>query len=1162
MNQKEAQEDEDYRFGLERNYQPGTPEYEELGDYANVKLASLGLPVVGDPEDNPALRLSRFLIKEYREQSRLLAGHLCPADRRMQDFLDRFFGEDAPQLPPHTFTLDRHGLSRVVSLPLEKNFFQSSIIESYRVRQGVLHNPVRDRRTTAGVFHVTEGSLPAAADKLSVPKSVAAGLFRAAFDAPKDFLLFPFSAESEKPAYGWTSLLLRPVVCPEVDGFVREKSLETRFFAPASCVANLDFVESIFGNAGDPFLIENDAGLDAENWTGHTGCVVVAPHLTNVKKKDLGLPPENEASESQLRDGMFWRDPEELYNDGQPFKLTCRDASGLIFTVLADNYFGYCKKEVKTQISFSANLSGLSEEEHAGGVIVFPSYDLGEKFDPAKILPATRQTYEDNRNLYADLWEERSGGYAVDKRYSSIFYLPKEARFSLREQWVRWNDADGSDQEISLRPGSVYVLPSGYKVEMKKVETNGPWKLVGTVGEGYLCHKPCTVSGGGKSEISKPLTDAIVSGPVFVADWEEDMALAREILERDYSTRFLKPEAHLIRNRSILSPERSLGSVIKLLTPSETLYALEYNEWLTNIPQRVKDLVLIIKRRHRSELGDEWLKGFSVDSVNGQPANELRYKGQKLITRHLRVGFDENGAWRLFALRKDFIPAVKLIAEDDITASTVAPRGLLYDIGPGSFGESVKFVHNCEFRLFQRPDDAILRGFDKQTEIDLSSPGNFISNFQPLTREEGMAQVEKTLDFEEYTEPMQALIREAAESEEGTNYFVSSANPRLVDGKPSKNPRYLQTRPDLLDPRSVYIARLGTRMRRSLSMDKKVMYPVRAVLPGRRNNAGDAKNGIRPLSCFAPIHYLELPEFFMDCIASLTGKSPSTTGAGSEGAMTKGPFNAILPIHDLNAALVSYAATRQGAFVTSAGFIGPKYKVNHDVSLLIPEIWSRFLKEENDPRQMIAQGYLEPVPDFTHNGKTYPSSRLGYRITHRFAHAFLGRIFTDPVSVFPDEMLRPELQDADEYAESVANVVEAQRDVAKQYFEDGSLERACPPLRALLNIMAHGDWEGRGLNDPEFRKLFDADEILGSEWYKERLTARLEVTRQYWQGRLDYVNEFLKDETNQGASNRLGLVGRREFCIGALARLDDTDALDRLYGSLGTDPTLLPGSGE
>ena len=35
-------------------------------------------------------------------------------------------------------------------------------------------------------------------------------------------------------------------------------------------------------------------------------------------------------------------------------------------------------------------------------------------------------------------------------------------------------------------------------------------------------HKPCTVSGGGKSEISKPITDAILTGPVFVADMKRD----------------------------------------------------------------------------------------------------------------------------------------------------------------------------------------------------------------------------------------------------------------------------------------------------------------------------------------------------------------------------------------------------------------------------------------------------------------------------------------------------------------------------------------------------------------------------------------------------------------------------------------------------------------
>ena len=37
-------------------------------------------------------------------------------------------------------------------------------------------------------------------------------------------------------------------------------------------------------------------------------------------------------------------------------KLTFRDTSGLVVTVIADNYFGYCKKEVKNSKSFAANL--------------------------------------------------------------------------------------------------------------------------------------------------------------------------------------------------------------------------------------------------------------------------------------------------------------------------------------------------------------------------------------------------------------------------------------------------------------------------------------------------------------------------------------------------------------------------------------------------------------------------------------------------------------------------------------------------------------------------------------------------------------------------------------------------------------------------------------
>ena len=1149
-------EEKKQQLGIGSGYNLGSPEYNELVNYANLKLATLGLPTVGDQSDNPSLRLSGSLVKEYREKVRLLRGYLCPADRRIQDFLTKILGTDRPSLPTESFVLDRHGLARVTSLPRDDYNFSSSIMESKRIAQGVLHNPASDRRTTSGVFHVADVGLPAADDKKVVPLNAAKELLRIALNPPQSDMIFPFSSGEEDPAKCWVSLMLRPVVCPAVEGYIREKSMEVRFFAPGGCVANLDFVESIFGNGGDPFLAENDAGLDIENWTGHTGCVIVAPHLAGTPKQILNLPSKSNASEREIRDGMYYENPNELYNNGGAFKLTFRDSSGLVVTVIADNYFGYCKKEVKTQVSFSANLSGLSEEEHAGGAVVFPSYDLGEEFDPQAILPSTPHTFEDTlKTLGISETQAHEGAYC-DPHFPSIVFLPENAKFSLREQSISWTYHSDS-KTMSLIPDNSYVLPSGYKVEMKVVENDGPWKLVGTVGEGFLCHKPCTVSGGGKSEISKPLTDAIVCGPVFIANWKEDMRLAREVIDKDYSGRFLDSEKGKIRNRSILDPERSLGSVIKLLTPSKSLYTEGFNQWLETIPQRVKDLVLIIKRRYRTEWDDDWEKYFSVDSVNGQPANELRFKGEKLITRLLRVGFDQNGSWRLFALRKDFVPAGKLLAEDDITVSTVAPLHLLNEIGPGTFKESAKFVHNCEYRLFQRPDDAIYRGFDKQTEKDLSRPGNFISNFQCLDEKDAKEQISKTLTFDQYTDPMRELILSASGKDAEASQFVSSANPRIVDGKPTKNPRYLQTRPDLFNPRSVYLALVGTRLRRKLNHKHSVLYPVRSVLPGRRNNPAEDNGKIRPLCCFAPIHYLELPELFIDFIVSVTGKSPSTTGAGSEGALTKAPFNAVLPIHDLNAALVSYASTGQGAFVTSAGYIGPKYKVAHDVSLLIPEIWSRLRDYENDPQDMINKGYLEKVPELTYKGNELPTEYLGFRITRRFAHQFLGRIFTDPISIFPEDMLKPELQDEDQYADSLLNLVEAGKMVASRYFEDGCIDRACPPLKALLEVMVKGSWEGKGLKDPEFRKLFEPESIIGSEWYRQRLETRINVTENYWRGRLEYLEEFLKDHINREASERLGIQDRLDFAKDALSQLEDkTEAISRIHGCLGTDPSI------
>ena len=139
-------------------------------------------------------------------------------------------------------------------------------------------------------------------------------------------------------------------------------------------------------------------------------------------------------------------------------------------------------------------------------------------------------------------------------------------------------------------------------------------------------------------------------------------------------------------------------------------------------------------------------------------------------------------------------------------------------------------------------------------------------------------------ELEEFTPPMKELLRSFAEG--GGRYVVSSAQPRMVDGKPSKNPRYLQIRPDVSRPFDRYLAERGVRLFRAIPPEKPVHIPVVAVLTGRRNNPPEP--GIRPLAVYNPIHYQELPELFMDFVCSLTGKSPSTTGFGSEGALTPG----------------------------------------------------------------------------------------------------------------------------------------------------------------------------------------------------------------------------------------------------------------------------------
>jgi hypothetical protein len=1129
----------------------------DLKHFINIKLAALDQPIFGDGSDNPFLEFGNNLLATAKAKDRLLADYLCPVDLHIHNFLKEFFaqhGMESPEkwVPTSSFTLDRHGLARTLSLPPDEDEFHSDIIESYRVENGVLHNPKHDRRTTKGVFHVCEGGLPIADDKKAVPVQTFAALLTCALNPPRESLRIPFTSTQEKQAECWVSLLLRPLVVPEVPGVVGRKTMETRFFAPGNMVANLDFVESIFGNAGNPMLPENDARLDVEEWSGHTGCVILAPQLLTLTKKEVGLPHVKDANERQKRDGMCWESEDELYNDGTAFKVTCRDRKGVVVTLIADNYFGYCKKEVKTQLSYATNLFGLAEEEHAGGALTFPSFDLGEDFQLSQIdrKSAHTHTFEEVTESLSDRMDLQPEGYAIDKEYSSILYVPEDALFSLRTLSVSWENASGK-QEIRLKPEYTYLLPSGYKIQLENPKTGQRWRLSGTSAEGLVCHKPCTVSGGGKSEISKPITDAMVHTSAFTPDFEADMALAEAITKKDFSTRFIEPKEPGKPSRSLLSSDRSLGSVVRMLTPNPE-YTAEYNEWLATIPNRVRDLVLTIKRFHRPHWGDDWKHRFSVATINGSPGVELRYRDRQVIATYVRIGYAEDNSWRLFSLRKDFWPARKLQREDDITASVVVPTEQVDGLPADVDAPACKFVENCEFRLFQRPDDAIIAGYDKHTEMDYAGGGRFFSNYAPLSREEVREISEDVIRFDKFTDSMKEAVKAYLENPDSPDFMVMNTHPRIVDGKPTKNPRYLQDRPDLGAERAEYLAELGMRLNRRLNNTAPVFTPVGAVLPGRRNNPADEKAGIRPLAVFNPIHYQELPELFMDFVASLTGKSPSTTGAGSEGALTKAPFNMLLPVTDLNNALLSYILTGSNGFTTAAGYVGHKYRVDHDISLLVPELWCRMRKEERDPEYLIHEGYLEALEDFDYEGDTIPASRLGYRITDKFARDIFGRIFSHPGSVLTEEMLKPELQSMPYYVDGIRNIVEAQQKAGLRYFEDGGIDQAIPPLKALLHIMAYGDFDGKTLADPDIRGLFDRDAVMASDWYADRIQAKVDLDLAQLKEHIAYLEER-PDQVED-----LDLRDRLKEAKATLAAMESNpDAVkQKLVGTIGLDPMV------
>lgn len=127
-------------------------------------------------------------------------------------------------------------------------------------------------------------------------------------------------------------------------------------------------------------------------------------------------------------------------------------------------------------------------------------------------------------------------------------------------------------------------------------------------------------------------------------------------------------------------------------------------------------------------------------------------------------------------------------------------------------------------------------------------------------------------------------------------------------------------------------------------------------------------------------------------------------------------------------------------------------------------------------------------------------------------------------------------------------MVGAHRRAAETYFEDGSIEGACPPLKALLYIMRDGSYEGRTLDDPDLRAMFTRESILKSEWYAERLITRQQIELAALQNTIRGLSA--QDAKTEDAAAKVSELQSR------LKTVKGLNYLKSLAGTIGADPFI------
>ncbi|MCO6430040.1 MAG: hypothetical protein J5J00_04210, partial [Deltaproteobacteria bacterium] len=1107
--------------------------------------------------------------------------------------------------------------------------------------QGLAYEPKSDVRTTEGSFHIVAGvGDPVPSDKRAVPLETAAKLIKAANNPPAEMKQLPFTVGSGHTLETNVAMVFKVYLEPEVSGQDRKYVL-VQLQVPGELVGGLHFTGEIFPYGGDPFDPQKDPTIDPE-WCGHVGYITLAPHLCGISKKDAGLKHFSEASEREKKEGMAYSDEKELYNNGKPFTVHLRDED-VTYIVITDNYFGYLKKMTKNIVDYCTKLAGDRLEEHAGGALYRRVENLGTSFEynglhrngkrnVTDLLSSALAAGEVQR--YQDT-DDPSIIFFVDKTLPLVmFERGCNIRFDLLKQRIMLSGESGHVRQIHLDPKLSYMLPNGDEIRM--VETpqhQGTDYLVKVDGEVVVEHKPFTVSGGGKTELAKRLRDLIRPGRLSVLDFEGSLQKVKEIVEGkirdqdgkpitlpggedlDFRRRFREGCGPSVTNgRPILGTDdkgraQSIRSLQNLLTPDDERYRPEYNEWLRSIPSDVKYWVYFLKSVWTEEMGDRWPEWFSVDSINERQGVDLKFgRGmdkQTVPCTYLRLGTHENGSSRWYRTSILFHEGIKLQIEDDLTVSrlfTPAEIGVKFPAESLS-QESQKLVLNFEAArdrshgatkvgvAFQRPDAATGPGKDPEAEeIFARSHDLFTCNIEPLSKDEVAAVLRDAKSVRRYHPELVQRMVEFMDDPNAKWLALPDhwrvqrdrfGNPILDDEtkqpKVTTNPRFQQPFIDPDESLEWLLSDRALHFRRQVKVSQQVYNPVSVVIPAMRFDK--ERDGFPALAVNGPIHAMEMPELLISIASSLTVKSRSTSGPGSEGAGTKKPFMELSGLYELAQIFVDLALTGQDVWVTSAGRIGPNLNVDHDLSYWAAELFGIMQtvlpKEKLAIAHMKKHGYVEELPGFWWDAESekivnhespgavfVDEGRSGHPITHKFQREMFGLITSDSENVLDEEHRRPRLQDEAVYAKGQLSLIESQRKVAEGYLQDGVFDRVCFPVQKIVEIMANGvTSEGWSRKSPEFRKLFTRDAVLSSDWYAKRLEAQ---RKQEWI-RLEVVKNEIKKEISAiekdppaaiTEKRKAALRAQLQKTEGLLSEVSSKDYLRRLRGHLGRNPGL------